>query len=161
LYGFLAWLEGSALGAMIRGSGAWAYGVTNLIHILGLATLFGAILVLDLRLLGCWRQVSLATLARPTVPLAAIGFCVASFSGLCLLSTNATDYAGNPFLLIKFPAIALGVVNVAVLTHLDAWKQREVREPTQREATQLAAVGGVSLACWLTAVSAGRLIGYW
>ncbi len=161
MYGFLAWLEGSALGLAIRGSGVWSYGVINLVHILGIATLFGSILLLDLKLLGCWRQVPIATLARPTVPLAALGFCIAALSGICLLSTNATEYVGNPFLLIKFPAIGLGLANVVVLTRLDGWKHRDSDVLTRRETLQLAVAGGVSLVCWLTAIGAGRLIGYW
>jgi hypothetical protein len=158
---FLTWYEDSALGAAVRGAGVWAYGVINLVHILGVATLFGAVLVLDLRLLGCWRRVRLASIAKPAVPLAAIGFCVAALSGLCLLSTNASEYVGNPFLLIKFAAIALGLLNIIVLSRFDAWRQRDVREPDARASSQLAVAGGVSLASWLIAVSAGRLIGYW
>ncbi len=157
----LAWVEGSALGAAVRGAGVWAYGVINLAHILGLSTLFGSVLVLDLRLVGLWRRVPLALIARPTVPLAAAGFGVAALSGLCLLSTNATEYVGNPFLLIKFAAIAFGLLNVVVLSRFDAWQHREIREPTARESSQLAVAGGVSLASWLIAVGAGRLIGYW
>ena len=161
MYEFLAWLEASALGQAVRGSGVWAYGVVNLTHILGVATLFGSILALDLRLLGFWRNVSLAAIATPAVPLAVIGFTLAALSGAALISTNATEYAGNPFLLIKFPAIMLGVLNVALLHFLPAWKARRTRDPSERERVQLAAAGGVSLACWLTAVSAGRMIGYW
>lgn len=161
MLGFLTWFEDSALGAAVRGAGVWAYGVVNLVHILGVATLFGAVLVLDLRLLGAWRRVPLSLIARPTVPLAGVGFCVAALSGLCLLSTNATEYVGNPFLLIKFAAIALGLLNIVVLSRFDAWRQRDVREPTERESSLLAVAGGVSLASWLFAVSAGRLIGYW
>ena len=48
----LTWLEGSGLGYAMRSAGVWSYGVANLIHILGVATLFGSVLVLDLRLLG-------------------------------------------------------------------------------------------------------------
>lgn len=158
---FLTWFEDSALGAAVRGAGVWAYGVVNLVHILGVATLFGSVLVLDLRLVGLWRQVPLSLIARPTVPLAAAGFCIAVVSGLCLLSTNATEYAGNPFLLIKFAAIALGLLNIVVLSRFDAWRQRDVREPDAKASSQLAIAGGVSLASWLIAVSAGRLIGYW
>jgi hypothetical protein len=162
LYDFLAWLEASALGHAVRGSGVWAYGVLNLTHILGVATLFGSMLVLDLRLLGLWRGVSLAALASPTVPLAAVGFAVAASSGTCMIATNATDYAGNPFIYIKFPAIALGLVNVLVVTRLPAWKKvRTAEELPLRARRQLAAAGGISLACWLTAISAGRMIGYW
>ena len=158
---FLAWLEGSGLGAAMRDAGVWSYGVANLVHILGVATLFGSILVLDLRLLGAWGRVPLAGVAAPTVPLAAIGFMIAVLSGACLISTNATEYIGNPFLLIKFPAIAIGLLNAIVLRRVTAWRERGSREPDPRERRKLALVGGVSLASWLTAISAGRLIGYW
>src|SRR5437773_5017760 len=101
MYEFMAWLESSALGHAMRESGVWTYGVVNLIHILGVASLFGAVLVLDLRLLGVWQKVSLAAIARPTVPVAATGFAIAATSGICLLATKATDYVGNPFIYIK------------------------------------------------------------
>lgn len=157
----MAWLEGSALGHAMRNSGVWTYGLVNLAHILGVASLFGGVLVLDLRLLGAWRQVPLAAIARPTVPVATAGFVVAATSGLCLITTNATEYIGNPFLLVKFPAVAVGLANVAVLSRLTAWKARTTRDLTPREQRQLATAGAVSLASWLTAISAGRLIGYW
>jgi uncharacterized membrane protein len=117
--------------------------------------------VLDLRLLGFWSRVPLQGATAPTVPLAAIGFAIAAASGACLISTNATEYSGNPFLLIKFTAIALGLVNAIALSLLPAWRARLVRDLTTSEHRQLAVAGAVSLASWLTAVSAGRLIGYW
>lgn len=161
MHEFMAWLQSSALGHAMRESGVWTYAVVNLTHILGVASLFGAILVLDLRLLGVWRNVPLAAVAEPAVPIAVTGFAVAATSGICLLATNASEYVGNPFLYIKFPAIALGLANVAVLNFLPAWKARKTRELSTREQSQLAAMGGISLFCWLTAVSAGRMIGYW
>ncbi len=157
----MAWLQGSALGHAMRESGVWTYGVVNLVHILGVASLFGSVLVLDLRLLGLWRGVKLAAITRPTVPIAATGFTMAALSGVCLLATKATEYVDNPFLYIKFPAIALGIVNVLALNSLSAWKQHKTRELSAREQSTLAVFGGISLFCWLTAVSAGRMIGYW
>ena len=145
----------------MRESGVWTYGVVNLIHILGVASLFGAVLVLDLRLLGFWQNVALAAIARATVPVAATGFAIAAASGICLLATKATDYVGNPFIYIKFPAIALGLLNVVALNSLPAWKARKTRELSSHERLQLAIAGGVSLVCWVTAISAGRMIGYW
>ena len=158
---FLAWLEGSGLGHAMRGSGVWTYAIFNLAHILGVASLFGSILVLDLRLLGVWRNIALVAIAGPVVPVATIGFAIAATSGVCLLSTNGSEYIGNPFLYIKFPAIALGILNVAALNFLSAWKERKTREPLPNEQLQLKVVGGISLVCWLTAVTAGRMIGYW
>ena len=161
LYEFLAWLEGSPLGHAMRESGVWTYGVVNLVHILGVASLFGATLVLDLRLLGVWRKLPLAAITRPTVPVAATGFAIAAASGICLLATKATEYAGNPFVYIKFPAIALGLLNVLAVTRLSIWKEHRARELSRLEQRKLALFGAASLLCWLTAISAGRMIGYW
>jgi hypothetical protein len=160
-YQFLAWLQGSILGHAMRESGVWTYGCVNLVHILGVASLFGSVLVLDLRLLGAWRKVPLPAISSATVPIATAGFCVAAASGVCLLATKATEYAGNPFLYIKFPAIGLGLLNVAVLQRVAAWREHKARALSAKEQSRLAVFGGISLGCWLTAISAGRMIGYW
>lgn len=157
----LLWLEGSALGQLMRGSGVWAYGVVNLVHILGLSTLFGSVLAFDLRLIGLWRRVPLAALERPTLALAVCGFVIAVTSGVALLSTNGSEYVGNPFLVLKLSAIGLGLANVAVARFLPAWRTRAVEPHSPRQRLALRVVGGTSLACWLGAVAAGRMIGYW
>ncbi len=155
------WLEGSALGQLMRTAGVWSYGVVNLVHILGLSTLFGSVLALDLRLLGAWRRVPLAAIETPTVVLAACGFFVAVSSGLALISTNATEYIGNPFLPIKLAAISLGVANVVVAQFVPAWRGRSALAVGAREGVALKLVSGTSLVCWVTALAAGRMIGYW
>ena len=157
----LTWLEGSALGEAMRGMGVWTYGVLNLFHVIGIATLFGSIVVLDLRLLGLWRTVPMRMVATPTLPLAAAGLTVAFLSGICMIATNAIDYIDNPFLLIKFPAIGLALLNAAALSRVPAWRERHAREPSASERGQLTIAGGTSLVCWLAAVSAGRMLGYW
>ena len=158
---FLSWMESSALGQLMRAAGPWPYAVVNLFHILGVASLFGSILVLDLRLLGLWRHVGLAGLASAAVPVGRVGVALALVTGVLLLATNATEYIGNPFLMVKFPAIAIGLVNVFVLSRSAAWRARGTRELSPAESRQLRLLGGISLASWLTAVSAGRLIAYW
>lgn len=157
----LSWLEASALGQTIRGSGVWTYGILNLVHIAGISTLFGSVLLLDLRLLGLWSGIPLGTIAHPTVPVAVIGFSLAVVSGICMLSVNATEYYQNPFLLIKFPAIALGVINVIVVSRMRAWREKNTRKSTSADRARLATAGGCSLACWSVALAAGRMIGYW
>jgi hypothetical protein len=155
------WLQGSALGHFMRESGVWTYAIVNLAHILGVASLFGSVLVLDLRLLGVGRRIPLAPLADATVPVAAVGFAVAAASGVGLLVTKATEYVGNPFLALKFPAIALALVNVLTIRRSEAWQASRRRELTPPELRRLAVMGGLSLACWLAAIGAGRLIAYW
>jgi hypothetical protein len=157
----LAWLESSALGTFMRDSGPWTYPVVNVIHVLGVATLFGAVLVLDLRLLGVGRRAALTPIATVAAPVATAGFAVAALSGVCLLAANALEYATNPVLLVKFSAIGLGLVNAVVLRRTPAWRARTTRELSRPEGRHLALIGGVSLVSWLTAVCAGRMIGYW
>ena len=157
----LDWLQSSALGMFMRGSGPWTYPVVNVIHVLGVATLFGAVLILDLRLLGVWRRAPLAPITTVAAPLAMAGFAVAAASGVCLLAANALEYEDNPVLLVKFSAIGLGFVNAIVLRRTAAWRAHTTRDLTHSEARRLGLMGGVSLVSWLTAVGAGRIIGYW
>jgi hypothetical protein len=145
----------------MRDSGVWTYGVVNLAHILGIAMLFGAIVVLDLRLLGVWRAVPLAALSGPAVTVAATGFALAVLSGIPMLATKAGDYIGNPFLFIKFPAIALALANVVLLHRSPAWKVHRLRDLSPRERHRLAGGAAASLVFWLTAITAGRMIAYW
>ena len=146
----------------MRESGPWTYAIVNLTHILAVSTLFGSVLVLDLRLLGVWsRRVRIADLATAVMPVAMAGFLVAAATGAALLATKATAYVNNPFLLIKFPAIALGVINAGVLNLTPAWHDLNVRALTPRERRRLAIFGGVSLTAWVTAITCGRMIAYW
>lgn len=158
---FLSWMESSALGQLMRDAGPWNYAVVNLTHVFGVAALFGSILVLDLRLLGLWRRVPIAGLASATVPVAKSGVAVALTTGVLLLATNGSEYIGNPFLLLKFPAIGVGLVNVFVLSRTAAWKAMGTRELSPAENRRLQVMGGISLVSWVTAVTAGRMIAYW
>ena len=139
----LTWLEGSSLGVAMRGAGVWSYGVTNLVHILGVATLFGSVLVLDLRLLGAFARAPRR--GRRTDGAACDGgLRDRGLSGSCLIVTNATEYIGNPLLLIKFPAIALGLVNALALGFVPAWRAARA---SSRRASGGAQVVRRSVAC--------------
>ena len=42
MHDFLSWAEASALGHLMRESGAWTYAIVNLVHILGVSSLAAA-----------------------------------------------------------------------------------------------------------------------
>jgi len=158
----LAWIEQTGLGHMMRESGPWTYAIVNVAHILAVSTLFGSVLVLDLRLLGLWsRRIRIADLSAAVMPVGMTAFVVAIATGAALLATKATAYVDNPFLLIKFPAIGLGMINAVILNLTPAWREVGVRALRPGERRQLAVMGGISLVSWVTAVTAGRMIGYW
>lgn len=161
MYGFLSWIESSALGYAMRESSPWTYPVVNLVHLLGVATLFGSVLVIDLTLIRVGRRTSLPAIAAAAAPISKAGFLLAAVSGMGLLASNATEYQGNPFFLIKFPIIALGLMNAVLIGRSAAWRALDERPLTSTETRSLGRLGALSLACWLAAVAAGRLIGYW
>lgn len=161
MVGALVWLEQSALGEFMRTSSLWTYPLVNLLHIFGIAALFGAVAVIDLRLLGVKRRIALDAVADTAVPVSAAGFLIAVTTGPALLAANASEYIGNPFLLIKFAAIGGGVLNVLLLNRSRAWKERRSGQSQPGDERRLAVFGGVSLIAWITAITAGRLIAYW
>jgi uncharacterized membrane protein YcfT len=160
----LTWLEQSALGHLMRESGPWMYPAINLAHIIGVALLFGSVLTIDLALLGVGRQRSaaaLAAIADAAGPVAATGFLLAACSGIGLLASNGSEYAGNPFFLVKFPAIALGLVNAILVNRSAAWRALRNGAATGADARRLSVMAVVSIVCWTLAIGAGRMIGYW
>lgn len=162
MFEFLSWLETSALAEFLRGLGIWTYGLLNLAHILGIGSLFGAVLILDLRMIGLWPSIPATSLIRPTVPVAAIGFLLAATSGLMMLTFNATEYLGNPFFYTKFPVIVAGLINIAIIQRLGAWRRTTAGGTIESgDQRTLALFGAVSLLLWVTVITCGRMIGYW
>jgi hypothetical protein len=149
------WLEASLVARALK-SGPWVYPLVNLAHLLGVALLFGAIAALDLRLVGLWPDTPVPVLARATVPVAGAGLALALLTGPALLAVRATEYVENPFLWMKFGAVALGLANLAAGHRSAGWRSRGAGG-----GRRLALAGAVSLAAWLAAVSAGRMIAYW
>ena len=157
----MAWLEASPLGHLMRDTGVWTYAIVNLFHIIAIALLFGAICVLDLRLLGVWRSIPLGMISRPAVNVAGAGVALAALTGVPMLATKAVEYADNPFLLPKFFFLALALANVALMHLSRPWREHRARELTRAEMKRLAAMGAASLFFWLGVITCGRLIGYW
>ncbi|MEX0924151.1 MAG: DUF2214 domain-containing protein [Rhodovibrionaceae bacterium] len=149
----LAALEGSALAEALRFS-RWGYAAVNAAHILGIALLVGAILPLNLRLLGLWRSVAQGDLVRVLAPSAAVGLLLAAAAGVLLFSVKAGDYAALAVFQLKLGLIALGTF-AALLAH---WRHGLLLEGATR--TRLAGHAAISIFCWLGALTCGRLIAF-
>jgi hypothetical protein len=63
----MSWLQASPVGHAMREHGVWAYGIVNLVHILGVENQDRTKQRGYLRLLGFWRKVSLRAISGPTV----------------------------------------------------------------------------------------------
>ena len=150
----LAAIQGSELSQAIRYS-QWRYAAVNTAHIFGIALLVGAILPMDLRLLGVGRRLPHPELARLLVPVAATGLAIAVTAGIGLFVVRAKEYGVHPLLQLKIPLVLLGAT-AALVFHARAglWLERA-------SAGQARFHGTLSLLCWVGALVLGRLIAYW
>lgn len=149
-------IEQSGLGAFIRES-ALLYPVANVAHVLGLTLLVGAILALDLRLLGAGRGVPADAASRFLSPIAIVGFVVMLASGAVLFIADARPVANNPVAPFKLGLVVFAILNAGLFRLL--WNRRLATwdaAPPFLGRLQAA----LSLAAWLGAAACGRLLAY-
>ncbi len=152
-------IESSAVAEALR-FWRWAYPLVNAAHILGVALLFGAILPLDLRLLGLWRSIPLYPLARVLVPVAGSGLGAALLTGPLLFSVDPFKYAGMWLFWLKLSLVALAALNVLWVHSSVAWRKATVAGGDPTAAPPLGLAGAVSALVWLLVILCGRLLAY-
>jgi hypothetical protein len=150
LHELAAAVEASDLAAFLKRD-RWTYPAVNAAHLLGIALLVGAVVPMDLRLLGLWRaDVRLETALRLLRPVAACGAGIALLTGALLFSVQARDYVQQPLFAAKLALVAIG------LAHALAWGDRLAAAPRGRQRR----AGALSLLLWIAVLVAGRMLGY-
>jgi hypothetical protein len=144
---------GSWPGAAWLQQSATAYLFVNAAHILGIGLLVGAILPLDLRLLGFFRAVSLDVLRPFLTRCAAAGLTLAIVAGLWLFSVKPAEYFENEAFRWKLLLLTLALVNVGFQHSESKSHARHVSAATRISAA-------LSLGLWLSVLVAGRWIGF-
>ena len=142
-------LQDTGLSRTLRAS-LWLYPMVNTGHVVGIALLFGAIVPLDLRLLGVWRGVPVELLARPLVTVAVCGLTLALLTGSLLFATRPADYVVEPLFGLKLSLLAAAIANALLLRRTRHWPAG---------GTAARAAGALSIVLWLSVITAGRLIG--
>jgi uncharacterized YccA/Bax inhibitor family protein len=155
----IAALEATALARALRGS-VWAYPLVNAGHILGVALLVGAIVPLDMRLLGVWSSAPLAPLWRVLTRTAGVGLVLVFVCGALLFITRARDYVHSGLFITKMVFVGIGLANALVL-HRTISDDRLLKQPAPNNASWPVRCGAcMSLVAWLVVLVLGRLIGY-
>jgi hypothetical protein len=156
LHAFCLWCEHSAIGTAVRDS-VWLFPIIEVVHLVGLAVLGGAVLLVDLRLVGIGlHDVPVASLARAARPWLAGSLAVTGVSGVLLFLSEAGKCYENPAFWLKL------VLLTAALVFAGLVRPRFTRDTTVaplRTSARLA--GAVSLLLWVGVAAAGRGIGFW
>jgi hypothetical protein len=152
---FFHWLANTAIGIAMRDS-TWGFAIVEVGHLLALAIFGGAVLLVDLRLLGWgFNTQPTSKVARELLPLTAGGVLVMFISGALLLASGPMRYYYNPAFRIKMWLFLL-----AVFFHFILQTATARRASTQISSIWQKAGAVTSLLLWLSIGLAGRAIGF-
>ena len=151
---FFEWLEYTVIGTAVRES-IWAFPIIEAVHLLGLGLLGGAVLVVDLRLLGTGltRQ-PIDRMIRYARPWLWAGVGVMFATGIPLFLSEAVKCYYNTSFWVKMISLpfALGFTFGA--------RRWVAAAPPPRADWRTRLIAAVSLGLWFTVAAAGRWIGF-
>lgn len=149
------WLSHTSFSIYLRHS-TWGFAIIETVHLLGLAGFGGAILIIDLRLLGIGlRRLPVSRVARELWPVLWGSFVVLIVSGVFLVVTGPLKYYHSPSFRIKMAVLAL-----AIAFYFTVHRRALHAETFAHSVTWLRVAALVSLALWLGVGLAGRAIGF-
>lgn len=148
----------SAVAVALR-EGAYTFPVFEMIHVLGIAILFGSLLVVDLRLIGLgMRTQRISDVMESGIRFTWIGFAIIVPSGLVMLASNAVRYLENAAFQWKMVFLVLAGINMLVFELVVARDHRTWPEGHHPVAARIC--GGLSLVFWVCIIWFGRWIGF-
>jgi hypothetical protein len=152
---FFQWCEESGLGRMVRES-VWAFAVIESVHLLALATMGGAVLLVDFRMLNLGlRQRTVSELARDAQRFVTLGLVVLILSGLALFASEAVKcYYSSAFSLKMWTLLVATIFTYAVRKRVAFAEEGRIGGGTRM------VVALVSMALWFTVAASGRWIGF-
>lgn len=155
LFPFFKWVGGTSISKIINDSN-WLFPAIEAVHIVALALLFGAALVLNLRLLGVMlRNVSVAKLARELAPWTFCSLIVILISGALLFASEAVkSFYSVPFRVKMVLLLAAIVFHYTVGRKVSFMAEDRV-SPLFSKGTAI-----VGIALWLSVGFAGRAIAF-
>jgi hypothetical protein len=160
---FITALQNTALAGYMRGEttgGEWAFPVVETLHVMALATVFGSIAMVDLRMLGISsRTVRMSKLADEVLPWTWIAFICAAITGSLMFISKGATYWNNFETRAKFLCMALAGVNMAIY-HFGMHKRVNEWDTRLPPPLSVRMAGALSISLWTGVVFFGRWIGF-
>ena len=152
---YFQWFETTTIGTAIKNS-SWAFAVIESVHLLALAVIGGAVLMLDLRLLGLGlRRQPIPEVAREAQPWLVGSLIVMLITGFALFSSEATKcYYSTPFW-VKMTSLALAMALTFTVRRRVSFEGDDRVRPIVLKLVAL-----VSLTLWFGVGAGGRWIGF-
>jgi len=126
------------------------------LHSIGMALVAGFSAVIDLRLLGLAPGIPIKPMER-LYPWMWWGFAINAVTGSSLFLGDATTKGTNPDFWVKMVFVFSGIVVLQIMRKKVFGDPQLDQGPVSGAAKGLACI---SLACWIGAITAGRLLAY-
>lgn len=141
--------------ALVVSESVWLFPVLEAIHLLGLCLLGGAVLVVDLRILGLtMKEQSIAELAIQMHRWLLVALAILISTGVFLFLSEAVKCYFNQAFWVKMITLPIALIFTFVV------RQRAARKAVLEAASSTKLIAVASLALWFTVAAAGRWIGF-
>jgi hypothetical protein len=132
---------------------AWVWPTCEVLHFVGLCLLFGAALVVDLRILGVGKRLPLAGVHQ-LLPLGLLGFTLNLSTGMAFFVATPRQYIGFLFL-VKMGLVVLAAINILYFMLADEpWTVADGGKMPIR--ARLAAASAILI--WIGVLFCGRML---
>jgi hypothetical protein len=137
----------------------FAFAAIESLHLVAVALFFGAMVLLDLRLVGIGPALPVRLSARHILPLAIAAFLVITITGILLFVSAADRYIVSVSFQVKVLLIILGGLNLAVF-HTTIWRRVDDWGTRPGAPGVVKVFGALSILVWVATLVAGRWMGY-
>lgn len=149
------WLPGTPMAALVVDY-RWAWPICESLHFTGLVMVFGAVSLVDLRVLGLGQAISFQSTHR-LIGVAFAGIAISAVTGLLFISGTPDQYFYNAAFHWKLVCFAVLVVNMSWFYRF-AFPQIKDLSAGQSAPTAAKVSAAISLAALIGTMSAGRML---
>jgi len=154
---FLDWIGTTFIGEGMRNI-FWMWPFVENLHFIGLSVMFGALLAIDLRVLGVAPNFPMRG-AMKLIPLVIIAFGLNLITGIAFFAGDPYRYAPNFSFQWKMALIAIAGANALWFWFGEHAKLVQLADGQQAEFSAKL-IAGLSLLIWAAVIVLGRLIPY-
>jgi hypothetical protein len=154
LFSFFEWCEATGLGQTIRRS-LWLFPAIEAAHLIGLGTLAGSVLIVDLRLLGLGlKRQRIAEVADGARPWMVASVLLMIVTGILLFLSESIKAYYNTSFWVKMLTLPVAIAFTFLV------RGRIIHNKALHTSGRTRLLGVISMALWFTVAAAGRWIGF-
>ena len=154
---FSVWMHSTSIGWAVRGGVPWLWPACETLHFIGMALLIGIVGLIDIRMLGVAKGLSLEALQR-LLPWGIVGFAINLLTGLAFFAGDPFQYTNNWVFWVKLAFIVIAGVNAGLFYVTGLSRRVDALGADADVPAGAKAIAAVSLFLWFGVMYLGRML---